>query len=150
MSNSRRDRPTTDDQGDSAQPGSPEGGRSAAEWVSLSISLAIVLALVGFIVYLYTSGGGSDSVIRARPELDQVRQEGGDYYLPLVIENTGGATAEDVIVEATLVHDDGVQETAEVTVRFLAGDAREDATVVFSEAPRDGELSVDVRSYLQP
>lgn len=125
-------------------------GRTRAEWVSLAISSAILLALTGLILFLYFSGGSNETVIEVRPQLTRVEQRSGEFYLPVTIENTGNATAEDVIVELTLTRSSGREEASEITISFLAGNDSEDATAVFSEDPRNGEVSVDIKSYLNP
>lgn len=130
--------------------GPEKEGRSPAEWASLVISTSVVAGLIGVIVFLYVSGGANEAIIEVRPELGQVRQESGNYYLPVTITNVGDVTAEDVMVEVTMTRSDGQQEVSEATIDFLAGHASEDVVVVFSEDPRDGEVAAGVISFLSP
>lgn len=125
-------------------------GRTRAERVSLAISSVILLALTGLILFLYFSGGSSEAVIEVRPQFTRVQQRSAEYYLPLTVKNTGDATAEDVIVELTLTSSGGRREASEITIGFLPGNGSEDATVVFGEDPRNGDMSVDIKSYLNP
>jgi uncharacterized protein (TIGR02588 family) len=124
-------------------------GRSAAEWTTLTISLAVIAALVGLITYLYLSGEGEPAVIEVRPDLASVRHVDGAYYLPVAVTNRGDRTAEDVRVTVTLTGEDGAQESAEVSFRFLAGGETGAATVVFRGDPARGTLA-SVVSYLNP
>lgn len=146
--------PSQSSEGNSLAPTATSGKswveRSPAEWVSLSISLAIVLGLVAVILFLYSSGRSDEPTIDVQPDFDQVRQDAGDYYLPVTIANTGDVTAEEVMVEVSFTGSEGTRETSEVTIRFLAGNATEESVVVFSGDPRDGDVSTDVISYIMP
>lgn len=134
----------------SGTPDQDEQGRSPAEWASLVISTTVVAGLIGIIVFLYVSGGANEAIIEVRPELNQVRQEAGSYYLPVTIANVGDVTAEDVMVEVTMTGANGQEEVSEATISFLAGRASEDVIVVFNEDPRDGEVTAEVISFLSP
>lgn len=125
-------------------------GRTTVEWITLGISVMIVASLVGLITYLYVSGGSTPAVIEVKPQFDQIRQVQDQYYLPIEIRNVGGETAEEVTVQISLVSANGQTASVEVTIDFLAGHGRMKATVAFSEDPRQGEVMVDVVSYLEP
>ncbi len=127
-----------------------DGGRSPAEWITFSISLAIILALVGLVTYQDLAGGDRPATIAARPQLDRVRQDGGRYYVPVEIVNAGDRTAEDVRVEFTLTDAGGGRETAELTVSFLAGGEKDRGVISFSSDPARGVLSVSGISFLRP
>lgn len=73
----------------------------------------------------------------------------GSYQLPVIVENVGGATATKVDVTAE-VDLGGDTLTGTSTIDFLAPDERATAVFVFPRDPRDGTVSVGVRSYLQP
>ena len=123
--------------------------RSLPEWVSLGISIAMLASVVGLV--LHQHGARSEpAAIEVRPRLDRVRQAGGAYYLPLEIANTGGQTAEEVVVEVELAPPRGERERAEVTVRFLAGGGTHRATAVFRADPAQGTLTASARSLLEP
>jgi uncharacterized protein (TIGR02588 family) len=129
--------------------GQQEQGRSAAERTTFAISIAVLVALVGLITYLYLVGGGGPAVIEVRPQMDAIRQEGDAHYLPVHVTNRGDRTVEDVRVALSLTDDAGVQESGEVTFRFLAGGETGRATVVFRGDPARGTLA-SVVSYLEP
>ena len=125
-------------------------GRTTVEWITLGISVMIIASLVGLITYLYVSGGSTPAVIEVKPQFDQIRQVQDRYYLPVEITNVGGETAEEVTVRISLASVNGQTEPAEVTIAFLAGHASANATVAFREDPSQGEVMVDVVSYLEP
>lgn len=73
----------------------------------------------------------------------------GSYQLPVIVENVGGATATKVDVTAE-VDLGGDTLTGTSTIDFLAPDERATAVFVFPRDPRDGTVSVGVRSYVEP
>ncbi len=128
-----------------------EGGQSAAEWITLSVSVAVVLAVVGLIGYDYfASAALRMPVIEVDPVEEEVQQVNGAYYLLIEVTNRGEQTAEDVMVQVSLVPDQGQRETSQFTVAFLAGNDTEREMVVFKEDPSEGNLSSDVQSFRRP
>ena len=125
-------------------------GRSGAEWTTLSISTAILLILIGLISYQYLAGSNQPAHIEVRPQLQQVRQAGDRYYLPVEVTNTGDKTAEDVRVGVSLTSAGSGKASSQLRFMFLAGHETSRGTVVFKEDPSKGDLSVDAVSFLQP
>ena len=115
--------------------------RTTAEWVSLFISVAIVLALVGGLVYQIFAGGHRPPTIEIKPLMEEVRQEGDSYYLSLDITNNGDRTAENVEVMLSLDTGGGDPETMQFQVQFLDGGETENQTVIFRNNPAEGELT---------
>ena len=122
-------------------------GRTAAEWITFALSVAIILAAVGLVVYLYVLDGNDPPVIAATAMMDQVREESETYFVPVAVTNSGDRTAEQVVVEAELTAAGDAPEVSEFTLDFLAGDESETGTAVFSSDPASGELTVDVISF---
>jgi uncharacterized protein (TIGR02588 family) len=134
----------------SARPDRAASPRTSAEWVTLGVSVAIVLAVVGALTWLYLTGASGAPVIEVEPLMADIRQERDAWYLPVVVRNSGGDTAEDVRVTLSLTTAEGDTEEAELTVAFLAGQSSARGVVAFRSDPSQGDLSVDVISYLQP
>lgn len=125
-------------------------GQSIAEWITLGVSAAVVLVLIGLIGYEYFTSGARPPVIEARPLVGEVRQAGGAYYLPLEVANRGERTAEDVKVRVYLASDNGDRESSQLSIGFLAGGDAEQEVVVFQGNPSKGSLGVDVLSFRKP
>lgn len=139
-----------DKQGEERQKGK-HSGRSIAEWTTLGISMAILLIVIGLVGYQHLFGASQAAVIEVTPRLQQVRQEGDAYYLPVDVTNKGDKTAEDVRVEVSLTPDGRQQKTSsQLRIMFLAGHETSRGTVVFGEDPRRRVLTTEVISYLQP
>jgi uncharacterized protein (TIGR02588 family) len=125
-------------------------GRTAAEWTTLGISTAIVLALVGLVLYEDVAGGKQPPVIEVHPRLEAVRHEAGTYYLPVEIRNRGDTAAEDVRVHIALTTDRNQRQSSELRTDFLAGGASIRGVVAFQEDPSRGSLTIDGLSFLEP
>lgn len=126
-------------------------GQSAAEWITLAFSLAIVLAVVALVTYQYLSGSGESPMVSAEPRLDTAQRQGERYYLQVAVSNGGDLTAQDVRVEITLTPQGGGEsETAEFTLPFLAGGATESAAVTFRADPTQGDLRITSISFIEP
>jgi uncharacterized protein (TIGR02588 family) len=125
-------------------------GRTVAEWVTLGVSIAILVAVFGAITWFYFTRNSSEAIIEVTPRPEQARQARDAYYVPIEITNTGGRTAANV--QIVVLHDsgDGNSETSEFSIQFLAGGATSRGTAVFRTDPNAGTFTVDVISYLEP
>lgn len=119
--------------------------RSAAEKISLGVALCILLLMIGAIVFSWVSSEGSEAHFSITRQ--QVRAEGDQFYLPLVVINEGDETASQILIEGTLTVD-GKEESADTTVDFIPGHAEAEVVLIFSADPRDAE--VRVASYQDP
>jgi uncharacterized protein (TIGR02588 family) len=131
----------------SGEEGSDRRGRSAAEWTTLAVSIAIILGLLALVTYVSMTGGDEPPIVEARPLPAEMRHEGESYYLPVEVTNRGGRTAEEVVVQAELASSDGSAEASEFTLDFLAGGETREGTAVFATDPLAGELTIDVASF---
>lgn len=133
------------------QPPSAARPQSTAEWATLGLSVAIVLAVVALVTYQYLTGGGETPVVNARPLLEDARRQGDRYYLPVAVANSGDLTAQDVRVQVALAPRDGAApETAEFTLAYLAGGATKTGTVTFRGDPAQGEVRIESVSFVEP
>ena len=121
--------------------------RTAAERITLAISIILILGLVALVTYVSITGGGEPPIVEARPLPDEIRHEGESYFLPVAGTNRGGQTAAEVTIQAELAGSDGSAETSEFTLDFLAGGETREGTAVFASDPAAGELTVDVASF---
>jgi uncharacterized protein (TIGR02588 family) len=115
--------------------------RTAAEWITLGVSVLIVLALAGLVIYQELARGTEPPVIEVMPRLGETRHEGDAYYVPIDVTNKGETTAEDIEVQLSLEAGEGQPEVAAFTLKFLAGAETESQTVVFQNDPSKGKLT---------
>jgi uncharacterized protein (TIGR02588 family) len=118
-----------------------KGKRTTAEWVTLGVSLVVLLGLVGLVVFVSLTRGDKPSTIKIEPVLNEVRQSEDAYYLPINITNDGDMAVGDVEVELSLASEGSEPETIAFTVLFLAGGETSQEIVAFSTDPSKGELS---------
>lgn len=129
---------------------SERANKTTAEKITLAISLVIVAAVLGLAGYASFSTGEEPPTITVEADLANVRATEFGYYVPITITNDGGLTAQDVTVAGELDLGEEMPESAEVTITFLAGGESEQAGLVFSAHPDEGEFSVRPTSYLVP
>ena len=123
-------------------------GRDVAELATLVVSIAVVAALIGGVVFVQLARGERPPVLEATASLDGTRAEGGRYYLPLEIGNRGDQAAEAVLV--VVVQRVGERDVEhELVIDYLAGRGTAKATAVLAEDPRRVRVGVEVRSFLQ-
>lgn len=124
--------------------------RTTAERITMVISLVILMAtfvLAGWATY---RTGDKPAHIEVTANLEQVRETETGYYVPVTITNTGGQTAQDVTITGELDTGEGEPETADVTITFLASDESEQAELVFTTHPGEGDFTLGPTSYLKP
>lgn len=123
--------------------------RSLAEWVSFAIAATIIASVIGLVGYIWATGDTQPPVLDAEitPE---VREAGGQFYIPFSVTNSGGGTADSVQVIAELRVNGEVVETGEQQFDFLSGGEKAEGAFVFRRNPAQGDLSLRVASYRLP
>ncbi len=126
-----------------------DGSRPLAEWVSFGVATAILLAVAGLVIYLWVAVPATPpvvSVTRAGP----VRREGGQFYIPVRVTNSGGLTADAVVVRGELVVDGETVEEGDLQFDFLSAGEAEEGAFIFAHDPAEGQLELRVGSYRLP
>jgi uncharacterized protein (TIGR02588 family) len=118
---------------------------STAEWISLAVSLTILLAFVGAIIWLWTNQPTGPAQFNVQRGV--VRTETGLFHLPVTVTNTGGLAVGQVRVEGKL-NNQGQEEITATTIDFLPVRAHEEVVLVFRNEP--SAAVVQVVSYHQP
>jgi uncharacterized protein (TIGR02588 family) len=122
--------------------------RSAAEWVTTAICLALIALLCGAVLY---EGYAADDDDPARIEItvtaDDAEQRGELWYLPFEVENLGDQTVEEVTVVVELLQGEKAVAESETTVMLLGEDERVHATAVFENDPRPYTAEGRARSF---
>lgn len=122
--------------------------RELPELVTLLLSVAVVLVLIGGVLYVQVARGDQPPAITAEALVDEVRVEGDRFYLPIEISNSGDQAAEAILVVVVQrVGEEDVEH--EFLIDYLAGHGTADAIAVLTEDPRRAQVRVDVRSFLR-
>ena len=122
--------------------------KNALEWAVLAVSALLVAWTVGFLIHdaVHRPDGPPD----LRLELGRPQRVGSLYRVPVTVENVGGETAADAIVEVVLALPDGASEHAEVEVAHVPRGSRREGWVTFGRDPAAGRLSGRVVGFEQP
>ncbi|RAM53152.1 MAG: TIGR02588 family protein [Hapalosiphonaceae cyanobacterium JJU2] len=123
--------------------------RSAAEWVTLSISLFILAVIVSLVAYIWINEKDQPPVLSVSNK-QKIWEADGQFYVPFEIINTGGETAESVQLIAELEIQGKVTQTGEQQIDFLSRGEKEEGAFVFNQDPRKGQLTIRVGSYKSP
>lgn len=129
---------------------SPPRGHSRAEWISLGIGLAIILALVALVTYDQFSGGNHPPRLRVEHHTTDIRRDADAYYLPIEVTNQGGQAARDVRVRVSLDVVGGERDVAELLFDYVTGGATAHGTAILRQDPARSGLTVSVVSYVEP
>lgn len=121
-------------------------GRDVAELLTLVVSIAVVAVLIAGVAAIELTSD-RPPVLTAEIALDEVRSDGGRFYLPVTIRNDGDQAAE--AVRVVVVHRVGDREVEhELQIDYLAGHGTADGVAVLGDDPKQGEVTVEIRSYL--
>jgi uncharacterized protein (TIGR02588 family) len=118
---------------------------SSAEWISLAVSLIILLGFVGTIIWLWINQPTGPAQFMVQRGV--VRNETGLFHLPVTVTNKGGLAVGQVRVEGKL-NNQGQEEIAVTTIDFLPVRAQEKVVLVFRNEP--SSAVVQVVSYHEP
>ena len=122
--------------------------RNWLEWAILAISVAVVVALVGYLLVAGLSNAGP-AMIRAEVAAAEAADgPDGGWLVPLIVRNEGGTAAVSIVVEGTATVA-GTQESSELTIDLLAADSAVELVLGYSEEP-DGEVQVRVVGFETP
>jgi uncharacterized protein (TIGR02588 family) len=119
--------------------------RTAAQWVSLSVSLILLATIVGLIVWLWASEPSGPAQFKI--ERGEARNDAGLTHLHIMVTNVGGTAASEIRVEGKL-NANGQEQRPTTTIDFLPIEAREEVVLIF-RGDASG-ASVDVVSYQHP
>lgn len=123
--------------------------RSLAEWVTFAIASFILATLSGLVVYNWLTNKHEPPILSVTQNT-AMRETGGQFYIPFILTNTGGETAESVQVIAELRVNGEVLESGEQQIDFLSSGETQEGAFIFSRDPRKGQLILRVASYKLP
>lgn len=123
--------------------------RSLAEWVTLTVSTLLLLAIVGLVLYDWQLSKNLPPAFRVEIT-EATRLNEGRYYVPFTLKNTGGQIARTVQVVAELHLPNNSDETGQQEFDFLSGNERKKGEFVFEHNPQSGDLVVRVASFGLP
>lgn len=108
------------------------------EWVVFGISLVLVIATLGYLVY--DGATFSETPPNVELELGKAQAQALDrFIIPVTAINRGETTAEGVQIEVTLNNGGKEQENAQFEIAFLPRHSKREGWVMFTTDPRTVE-----------
>lgn len=118
------------------------------EWLVFAVSLLLILATAGVLVYEMNSLG--EKPPDPQMLLGVAEPHDGYFALPVTVENRGDATAENVHLAVELQLPSGEKERGEFDLPYLPRRATRQAWVTFRHDPSKGKLEPLVLGYQKP
>jgi len=132
------------------QPPRP-GGRTAAEWTTLAVSIVVVGALVGAAVFEYFGRAeATGAQVHVELAVDEAERRGDHYYVPYTVVNVGGEPAEGVVVVFEVEQGAEVVEESTAEIAFLPNRGRAEGEMVTALDPAAHDLSARVATLQSP
>ena len=113
-------------------------------------ALGLAFVLGSFILLLREAFTAATPVAEITIKVDEIVPSNHGYLVSLVIENAGAATATSLVVEGVLRRAEKEVETSLITVDYVPAGSRRDVALFFDSDPRDGDLAVRPKGYIEP
>jgi uncharacterized protein (TIGR02588 family) len=121
---------------------------SVSEWIVAIASAALVLGVLGFLIY--------DGVRSPRTapdvsiEVDSIQRAGPGHLVLFRARNGGRTTAAGVVVEGELEADSGRVESSETTIDYVPAGGEQRGGLYFQRDPRMLRLRLRAKGYQDP
>jgi uncharacterized protein (TIGR02588 family) len=135
------------DEGQGKKQGS-NGGRKLAEWVSLGISILLIVGTAGYLIYQMFLPRSPYLRLTVKPLIAEVRQQGKQYILPVEVSNNGRRTIRELTVEVKQETPEGQQSTREIKIDYLGEKSRQKAYLTLEQDPRSMKIEAAPSYYL--
>ena len=122
-------------------------GSTQTYWLA---AVGMVFVLGSFAMLLRESFIDGRPVAEISVQVDEIVPSAHGFLVSLKIENSGNGTAAALNVEGVLMRSGAIVETSLVTVDYVAAGSGRDAALFFSNDPRQGELTVRAKGYIEP
>ena len=122
--------------------------KNPLEWAVFAVSLAAVLATVGFLAWDAATADGSSPDLQIELGVPEARS--GAFAVPVTVHNRGDQTAEGVHIEVTLETPGTPPETAEIEMAFVPRRSQRGGWATFLQDPRQGRLAGRAVGYENP
>jgi uncharacterized protein (TIGR02588 family) len=124
----------------------PEKNR--LEWVVFAASAALIAVVLGALVVFEVRRPETPPELHVRTT--DTRAMGAAYAVGVEVENRGGETAANTVVEVELTGAGGSAERGELHLPFVPHGAVRNGEVVFATNPATGTLRARVLGYERP
>jgi uncharacterized protein (TIGR02588 family) len=121
---------------------------STAEWIVAISSAALVLGVLGFLIYDGVRSPGTPPNVTI--EIDSIQSAGPGYLVLFRARNGGNSTAAGVVVVGELEADSGRVESSETTIDYVPAQGEQGGGLYFARDPRRLRLRLRAQGYRDP
>jgi uncharacterized protein (TIGR02588 family) len=122
-------------------------GLKVAEWVTLGVSLAIILGVAGYLLYQALQNEPPFIAPEIRPVLERVERRNGQYILPVEVRNPGRRTLRDLKIEISWQSAEGSKEHIDFTIDYLGESSTQTVFFYLNEDPKSLQPEVRPTHY---
>jgi uncharacterized protein (TIGR02588 family) len=119
-----------------------------AEWIVATLSAALVLGVIGFLIYDGVAHPSTPPDVTVK--VDSVVPAGPGYLVLIRADNRGRNTAADLTVEGVLEADTGTVETSETTIDYVPAGGQQRGGLYFERDPRTLRLRLRAHGFRKP
>jgi uncharacterized protein (TIGR02588 family) len=131
--------------------GSAARRKSIAEWVTLSLSLLVVGALIVVALVEESQRQRGDAAgLQVTFDTEHVAKSGESFYVPYTVRNTGSDAISSAEIWIEVADGERVVESAEIIVQFLPLQGKQDGVFVTTRDPAKYALRSRVESLQFP
>jgi uncharacterized protein (TIGR02588 family) len=124
------------------------GLKSRWEWVAAAVSTALVLAVVGYLLYDAVARPRTPPAVEVRA--DTVLRSGGLWLVEFSAHNRGHGTAAAVKIEGELMEGDSAVEASDAVLDYVPGESVRRGGLFFRADPRAYRLELRAHGYQEP
>ena len=121
---------------------------SISEWIVAIVSAALVLALLGYLIYDGTRSPRTPPDVTV--EVDSIQKAGSGYLVLFRARNNGRITAAEVVVEGELEPESGKVERSETTIDYVPARGEQRGGLYFRTDPQRSRLRLRAHGYRDP
>jgi uncharacterized protein (TIGR02588 family) len=119
-----------------------------AEWIVAALGAMLVAGTIGYLVWLATSRDETPPDVRVVADGVIALQDG--WLVKFRAANAGAQAAAELLVEGELIGPDGAIESSEATVDYLPPRSEREGGLFFSRDPRQHEVRLRAKGYVDP
>jgi uncharacterized protein (TIGR02588 family) len=109
---------------------------SVAEWVTVSLSIVLVGALIVVALVEESRRQDEDAAnLRMTFDVERTVVQGGNYYVPYTVRNLGSAAITSAEIWIDIYFQDELIDSAEITVQFLPLQGSQDGVFITPHDP---------------
>jgi uncharacterized protein (TIGR02588 family) len=120
----------------------------ATEWVVAAIGALLVAGTIGYLVWLAL--GRDEAPPDVRVVAGSVHALENGWLVKFRAVNAGSQAAAELLIEGELADQGGAIETSEATIDYLPPRSEREGGLIFSRDPRDHELHLRAKGYVDP